>query len=471
MGDLSNVCRERRRHEAQRRQLGTFGSSLSQGSRKTVGAHYVTQSLIAHHTLPPHLRPRLPLALGTTSAIVASSSVLENVYNSIIHTNLSRLLPLHANLSATVEQATKAVEGLLGISFGSHVLPEEPSTTYERLSAAFLDFVAGRTALENTSIFLAFTTFLFLIMSWAQRFGGTLGRFSPFTRSPPQGPTKVSDADFSYITADDLRKHQAESVAQQQTEADLGPPRDTDVLILRNKKKEHPVHFPAYSIAKGELTVGKVRDQVAKVMQSDARRIKLLYKGKNLKDDSRACNQEGLKDGAELLFTVAEGISSPSDSEDSDGDLAGINGSGAADGEGKRKRNRGKKTKRRNKRDQSGTSTPQEPPLGVPNGQQNSRAPSPRPPPSPATPLDKLHGLHLKLQEFVPACEEFLVSPPSDPAKKDFEHKRLTETILTQVLLKTDGVETEGDEEARARRKALVKETQSWLNKLDAARN
>ncbi|WPA97502.1 uncharacterized protein RHO25_002112 [Cercospora beticola] len=309
-------------------------------------------------------------------------------------------------------------------------------------------------------------------MSWASRFGGTLGRFSPFTRSPPQGPTKVSDADFSYITADDLRKHQAESMAQQQTEVDMGPPRDTDVLILRNKKKEYAVHFPAYSIAKGELTVGKVRDQAAKATQSDARRIKLLYKGKNLKDDSRYCNQEGLKDGAELLCTIAEGISSPSDSEDSDDEFAGINGAGGADGEGKRKRNRGKKTKRRNKREQSGTSTPQsgDPSLGVPNGQQGSRAQSPRPPPSPATPLDKLNALHLKLQEFVPACEEFLASPPSDPAKKDFEHKRLTETILTQVLLKTDGVETEGDEEARARRKALVKETQSWLNKLDAAR-
>ncbi|PIB01791.1 hypothetical protein CB0940_02031 [Cercospora beticola] len=285
-------------------------------------------------------------------------------------------------------------------------------------------------------------------MSWASRFGGTLGRFSPFTRSPPQGPTK------------------------QQTEVDMGPPRDTDVLILRNKKKEYAVHFPAYSIAKGELTVGKVRDQAAKATQSDARRIKLLYKGKNLKDDSRYCNQEGLKDGAELLCTIAEGISSPSDSEDSDDEFAGINGAGGADGEGKRKRNRGKKTKRRNKREQSGTSTPQsgDPSLGVPNGQQGSRAQSPRPPPSPATPLDKLNALHLKLQEFVPACEEFLASPPSDPAKKDFEHKRLTETILTQVLLKTDGVETEGDEEARARRKALVKETQSWLNKLDAAR-
>ena len=62
---------------------------------------------------------------------------------------------------------------------------------------------------------------------------------------------------------------------------DYGPQRDTDMLILRNKKKEYAVHFPAYSIAKSELTISSLREAAAKKTGcSDPYRVKLLYKGK-----------------------------------------------------------------------------------------------------------------------------------------------------------------------------------------------
>jgi len=43
----------------------------------------------------------------------------------------------------------------------------------------------------------------------------------------------------------------------------------------------------------------------------------------------------------------------------------------------------------------------------------------------------------------------------------------LSETILTQILMKLDGVETDGDQDARMKRKEIVKEVNAMLNKLD----
>lgn len=373
---------------------------------------------------------------------------------------------LYEHFTAATSRALEHVLEITGLSTPpSPSTPPTPTDAVSRYLHLLADFFQQRSSLENSSLLLAVTTFIFLAMSWSSRLGN-LGRFSPFTRSPPQHST-VRDADFSYITADDLRRHQAESMSQQNQSpaeaADLGDPRDTDILTLRNKKNQYAVHFPAYSIAKGELTVGQVREQAAKkVGAGDARRIKLLFRGRNLKDDNRTCVQEGLRENSELMITVAEGVGSGSESE-SDDEFDGIDE--AVNGEQKRKRNRGKKSKRRKQREErvdgaSGTSTPQ---LGVP-GSQQSRTQSPKPP---VTALEKLATLQEKLQTFLPDCRAFEASPPADPAKRDFEHKRLSETILAQVLLKLDAVETEGDADARSRRKELVRETQNVLTRLD----
>ena len=387
------------------------------------------------------------------------------------------------NLGAAIAHV-QSTFGSLFTNSAFRSVDEYETTWQESLYEHISDFISARTPLENTSLFLAVSTFLFLLvrnMSWTSRLGN-LGRFSPFTRSPTTaqgGSTKVSDSDFSYITADDLRKHQAESIAgqdhQSSSPVDYGPERDTDVLIIKNKKREYAVHFPAYSIAKGELTVGTVREGAAKKTNTpDLRRIKLLFRGKNLKDDRRTCKQEGLKDGNEILCTIAEHDASGSESEEEGEE--GIDGVMEGDGEGsRRRRNRGKKTKRRNKREAyeqqatSGTSTPDQSNLGVPLSQASTRTASPKPAPSPSTPLDKLNSLHSTLNSFRADVDSFMSHPPADKGKKEFEHKRLSETILTQVLLKLDAVETEGDEDARTRRKALVKETQQVLNELDAA--
>ncbi|KAK1076772.1 hypothetical protein LTR33_008649 [Friedmanniomyces endolithicus] len=400
--------------------------------------------------------------------------------------NVSALLPPGVNLSSTL----KAIENLFSANLTT---PSSTQTSILDTLTLYIthltDVLAGRTTLENTSIFLAVCTVAVLAMSWATRLNN-LGRFSPFARSPPQGGAQVSDADFSYITAEDLRKHtaadggQSQHRPQQRAESpvEYGPPRDTDSLMLRNKKRDFTVHFPAYSIAKGELTVGQVREHAAKKMGTvDIRRVKLLYKGKNLKDDLRTCKQEGLRHEAELLCTVADSMPSANGSEDDDDDDDGMaeDGTGemlGADGEARRRRNRGKRTKRRNKREQtSGTSTPAEyagnssnlsPPQQA--SSQHSRAPSPKPPGTPLTPMDKLYALRDKFfSDYYPQARAFIEHPPSDQGKRDLDHKRLSETILAQILLKLDAVETEGDPDARATRKEVVRQTQAVLTEMD----
>ncbi|KAF2432017.1 hypothetical protein EJ08DRAFT_669622 [Tothia fuscella] len=309
-------------------------------------------------------------------------------------------------------------------------------------------------------------------MSWSSRFGGWGGRFSPFGRSPNAGG-EVSDGDFSYITSDDLARSQAD-----QTPSGAST-RDTDVLVLKNKKMNYPVHFPAHSIDRGELTVGDIRAAAAGKVgtpKSEAHRMKILYKGRNLSNDSKAAREEGLRsDGDhELMLVVPDATRGGESSSEEEEEESTVDG---ADGSKKKIRRRKKKSKSKKKNGDLDT-----PPLSTTNSSMlnpdATYAPSSAPPPprqrtpqpaaAPQTPLQKLDALasvfHTK---FVPDCIQFTASPPTDKAKRDFDHKKLTETILAQILLKLDAVETEGDPAARQRRKDIVKEVQGMLNRLD----
>ncbi|KAF4555671.1 BAG domain-containing protein [Elsinoe fawcettii] len=290
---------------------------------------------------------------------------------------------------------------------------------------------------------------------WAQRISQLSGRWSPFARSPTEnGQTKVSDADYSYITTEDLQKGDYDR--------DSGPPRETDVLTIKNKKTKYPVHFPAYSIDRGELTIGDVRKEASKKLGCDVRRIKLLHRGKKLNDDQRSCREEGLRDGLDIMCVTGDTIIEPDSSSDSEGGLD----AGEAGGEQpKRKRNRNRNKKKKNKKrgdtaDVDGLAVP---------GSESSRTASPKPPPTPKTPIDKLNALHDTMRSFIPLVGNYVSNTPTDPKERDFEHKKLSETILAQILLKLDAVETD-EPEARARRKELVRETQKLLNDLDAAK-
>ncbi|THW26767.1 hypothetical protein D6D02_01748 [Aureobasidium pullulans] len=302
---------------------------------------------------------------------------------------------------------------------------------------------------QDSSVLAALTlTAIALVMSWSSRFGSWSGRFSPFGRSG--GSAQVKDSDYSYITSDDLKNAEQREASPTPS----GPPRDTDVLVLKSKRISYPVHFPAYTIERGELKIGSVREQAAKKTGADARRIKLFFRGKNMKEDANSCRTEGLRHNSEIMCVVGDNVPESMSSSDSEAEDASVDGGDVP----KRKRNRNKNKKKKSKK----SATPSGTPLN-----DTSRTQSPRPPPAPVTPMDKLNAVNSTLQTLLPQCVQFLANPPPEQAKREFEHKRLSETVLAQVLLKLDAVETEGEPEARARRKELVREAQNVLNSLD----
>ena len=347
---------------------------------------------------------------------------------------------------------------------------------------------------------------VFVTMSWFSRAGGSgggswAGRFSPFGR-PGNSPNSgvVNDSDFSYITNEDLRRNGAAQAPEIVDWDDKNPERETDVLIFKEKRTNYPTHFPAHSIRDGDLKIGTVRQAAAKKLGiDDHRRIRMFYKGRNLKHDERSAREEGLRGdgtGSEILVTIGEapaGGFAPgaehsaqrawSEGEDEEDDDEDDNDSGANTGGKKKPRKRGgRKSKKKGpvSANASGTSTPGY--VGQGAGSEYLPIPShinaqPRPtsaPPSaprptaPQTPSAKLDAIASKFRtEFVPIAIQYMSNPPQEKAKREFEYKKLSESILTQVIFKLDGVETEGDQEARLQRKALVKEVQGMLNKLD----
>lgn len=295
-------------------------------------------------------------------------------------------------------------------------------------------------------------------MSWL-RFTG-LDRFSPFTRSPPEGSSTVSDADFSYITNEDLKKHVA------QVNADEQDRRDADTLRVRQGRNLYTLSFPPHSIVRGELSVGTVRESLAKLSKVKPRHIELHYRGRKLSDDMTSCADVGLKNGNELLGTVKD--NNISESEESDDVAAGNDAGHSAQQSGKKKkRNRSSRNKKKKLATDSPGSAER---FDIPSQQQRVSSPAlPADPLKLGTPQEKLSALFAILRSYEKEVQAYIKSPPAEQAKRDFEQKKLSEMILTQVLLKTDAVETDGDSDARARRKELVRDTQNLLKSLDDA--
>lgn len=445
---------------------------------------------------------RSQTSFNVASSILSNIPTLAGSYIQSIYT----LLPLSSQ-SFLTDVASKY--------FSSAQQPIKPKTdNYSLLDVTPETLIA---------LILPLLIFLFSMSGWPRKLWSG-GRYSPFGASTTNPPT-VSEDDYQYLGPDDIvdpppRVHRANEGYGYSR-----PQHSPDILVLKHRGTTYPLHLPAFSIGEGDLKVGELRGLAAKETKTeDSRRVKLLYKGKLLKDDTRACRDEGLKQQSEIMCVISEpGSHEDADSSDSadseemlENGLGGprvevdgtIRGSGGSDHSKPPRRKSGHRSGRRKKNsNHQGTSSsntsprgssgflapitdPSIPPLSSQESRHPSRAPSParpptastappphstssspKPPHSPAkpkTPLETLDAIsHNYHTNFLPRCISFTTHPPTDEKTRDLEYKKLSETVLQQVLLKLDAVVTDGDEELRAKRKQLVKETQDMLSKLD----
>lgn len=305
---------------------------------------------------------------------------------------------------------------------------------------------------------------------------------SPFASNlTSQGTVSdVTDEDFSYITSEDLQNHglDVSSGRDNLSRADAGRVEE-DVLLIKHQGITYPEHFPAFSIGDEQLNVNDVRDRVRMTMQLPDRRargIRLYYKGQLLDDPDRPVCLYGVKHNSELMVVVPDAASA--------GGGDSIEETVAVGREGSRKSSKNKRRKHK-KRDDGDEKSPRESrsngglevPVDDLRRGSSSRARSPSPmnmtsyvPAAPGSPMDKLNTVASHFTtKLLPLCAGFTANPPADSKKREDEHRKLSETVMQQVLLKLDEVDTQGDEAVRTRRKELVRTVQEVLKGLDEA--
>ncbi|KAK3176050.1 hypothetical protein OEA41_007372 [Lepraria neglecta] len=467
--------------------VSAFGHELVMGciTKKLRGYGFIAQML------------QLPIVALQRTKIVRSRRLFNNVlfWSSMI-LGLAMMCALY--VLAYIDTASQTIHRNL-----PHQLQKYSGVPLEK-TASFL------AKLDPAAVATVWILPLLALVFFMSRYLGSGGPHSPYTHAGGP-PVRLTADDYEYVDDDGYAaqsryrndnygfpsQSQTSRYASKADTAGLDP----DILIMKHKGTTYPIQFPAFDIAEGKLKVGDLRRVAAdQTKTDDPRRIKLLYKGKCLRDDHRACKEENLKQNSEILCVISaepyrgdDGNESSSSSATSEmiangfddrlGPRVDVDGTIIDNREPrKRKGHRGGKKKRRDGRD-SDRSSPRDstsylapPTNGTGSSSRNPspsrRVPSPASPPpkKPSTPGEALDMIASKFQsEFVPQCERFIERPPAEAKAKDLEYKKLSEGILAQVILKLDAVQTEGDEGLRARRKELVRQTQSWLSDLDRA--
>lgn len=412
----------------------------------------------------------------------------------------SNLQFLYTSLPPSFQSYLDSASQYLQRNLPHQAPPQPPASVLENVTALLA-------SANSTILATGLLPLLALLFFMSRTFWGG-GRYSPFAHAGGP-PPRVEPEDYQYIVDDEAgtrayggQRHNSYGFPPHNRHSGRVEPADLapDILILKHKGATYPLHFDAFDISEGRLKVGELRRIAAKELKADdPRRVKLLYKGKSLREDRHSCKEEGLKQNSEILCVISSdpyprddgNESSSSASSDiianglDPGPRVGVDVDGTIIDRGEPRKRKGHRGGRRKKTRDSPITSPRDsgylaPPNGVPSSTSRNPSPGPRhvpspappqptqPPRKPSTPVEALAMIADTFHNtFLPQVHGFMQHPPKDEKSRDFEYKKLGEAILTQILMKLDGVETEGNEGLRAKRKELVRETQGWLNDLD----
>ncbi|KAL9111885.1 MAG: hypothetical protein Q9227_003735 [Pyrenula ochraceoflavens] len=364
-------------------------------------------------------------------------------------------------LSEKAEYWVTTVEALRRSLTGTTPPPPPPPSLLDRFYAAWNSSPA--VSYTTLSAILLAVLYLLFHMSWARPSHESWGgRSSPYAAA--SGHAQVTDRDFEYVSPEvdpfDAPHRQRNSEYQ---EDDTEAP---DIIRLQHKNHTFETRYPPFAISDGDVYVGQVREKAANELlgsRSDPRRVRLIYKGKELKDDSKPAKTEGLKQLSQILCVVSDafmhGSSSGSASEGESNVSAATNGSVT-----KKKRRKSKK-----KTSKEGLNPP--PADKGPSPSSTPRAMSPQNAMGANSPQGQVEKLASTFHTvWVPKCVRYLSSPPEDTKSIEQEFLRLSVSLEEQIVLKADEIEMQGDGNARQKRKDLVTEVQAMLKKLDEAK-
>lgn len=345
--------------------------------------------------------------------------------------------------------------------------------------------------------------------SFSSSFYGS-GRASPYASRLGHDGRSFSEY-YEYVDPHNMVDHRPSySGPARGSVVQPGPPFESDeapdVIHVRYLSSAFYIEFPPYSISESGVMTGELRKEIAHRLDQDHRRVRLVYKDRDLKKDKHPVKHYGLKQNSEVSVEITEHLRDHGDSSSGEEAIAGTSLHPHHNND--RRRPRGNSSVR-HRSDEFG-STPDSNGLLHPlNGQSTdrrrsisrdggtrtrSRSPAPhthrqtnpshiqthahtqprhksppRPRADPNSPMGKVQALEDQYYDkWYPLSQAYLSTPPQDPQSREKEWRKLSESIMRHIIEAADAIELQGDQEARAERKKVLNNAQDLVKRLDA---